>query len=134
MHTITPVSSAATLTGVSSVAAATVMDDPTIVVVGIGEYDGLPNLPDVVQDYNNVIMTFVNEWKFKAFYQFKNNNCVYCSNLSEITVKNDFKLKWTSDEISLFVEKAQKCTCIVDNKHNGMIFHLPHMNQVSKVI
>ena len=116
------------------------MDDPLIVMLGIGEYNDLPNLAGIVIDYQNIVNTFVGKWKYKIFCQLNddNNTVIYTNDKQEIdtlttTNKNiSYKLKWTMDEIELFIEQARKC--IVKNKHNGLMFAISSHGDTGKVL
>ena len=116
---VTGVTGSTGITAVSSLVAPTTMDDPLIVMMGIGEFaDELPNLESVSKDYNNVIKTFVKYWKYKVFYQLNDNKYVYTNSIDEI--KQNYKLRWNRDEIDLFTRKSR--TCLIKNKHNGLMF------------
>ena len=106
------------ITGVSSIATSITMDDPLIVMMGVGEYDGMPNLDGIARDYDNIINTFVNEWKYKIFYKLNDNTSIYTNNTDEI--KANYKLKWDSNDIDEFVKEARMH--LVQNRHNGLIF------------
>ena len=127
---LTEVTDTSRTTIVSSIAPAVKMDDPLIVMLGISEYDGLPNLDGVKIDYNNIIDTFINQWKFKIFYKLNDNNIVYTNDKNKI--KNNYKLKWDIEEICLFVEQARKH--VVQNRHNGLIFAISCHGDRGKVI
>ena len=119
------------LSFVSSIAPAFIVNNPLIVMLGIGEYDtGLPNLSGVSKDYYNIIHTFVDVWNYHIFYKLSDNSCVYSNNIIEMSDK--YKLRWTMDEIHIFVESARKE--IVRNKHNGLIFVVSSHGDTGKVI
>ena len=123
------------LTGVSSIAPAITMDDPLIVIMGIGKYKGLSDLAGVIKDYENLLTTFVKEWKYKIFYQLENNNIVYTNNINQLAQNDEYskyKLEWNGDEIELFVEQARKH--VVKNKHNGLIFAISSHGDTGKVL
>ena len=112
------------ITAVSSIAPHYSMNDPLIVIMGIGEYENnvMPSLNGVKMDYENIINTFVNHWKYKVFYQLSNNNCIYSNDINEINNNNNYKLHWNDNEIDLFIEESRKY--IVRNKHNGLVFSI----------
>ena len=118
------------ITGVSSIAAPISMNDPLIVIMGIGEYDGMPNLDGISKDYENIIDTFVNHWKYKIFYQLNDSTFVYTNNENEL--KRNYKLKWDGDEIDAFIEESRKH--LVKNKHNGLIFAISSHGDRGKVL
>ena len=125
------VTSAATgFTGISSIAPPMRTDDPLIAIVGIGKYNGLPNLDGIEKDYDNVINTFVNHWKFKVIYKLSDNTCVYTNNENEL--RRNYKLKWNIDEIEEFVEQTRKY--IVKNKHNGLLFAISSHGDTGKIL
>ena len=119
-------------TTVSSICEPITMDDPLIVMLGIGEYDGLPNLAGVVKDYGNILKTFINKWMYKVFYRLNNNRDIYTNNVFEFKRNSNYKLKWTIEEIEDFVEQARKY--IVKNKHNGLIFAISSHGNTGKVL
>ena len=106
------------------------VNDPLIVILGIGEYDRLPNWTGVTKDYDNYINTFVNSWKYKVFYQLDDNSNVYSNEITEI--ERNYKLKWDLDEICEFVETVRKY--VVKNKHNGLLFAISSHGDNGKVI
>ena len=118
------------ITGVSSLVAATTMDDPLIVIMGIAKFDELPNLDGVSKEYKIVIDTFVNCWKYKVFYQLNDNTCIYTNNTDEI--KRNYKLRWDCDDIDLFAEKSRNC--VIENKHNGLMFFISSHGDGSNVL
>ena len=106
---------------VSSVSTPFTCNDPLIICLGIGEFDnGLPNLPSVSKDYDNIINTYVYKWKYKVFYQLEDNNFVYSNQRDEL--QRNYKLRWSDDDVDQFLEQARKH--IVKNKHNGFMFFL----------
>ena len=125
-----PDDSASVHSSVSSITAPYCMNDPLIVMMGIGKYDGLPDLLGVTKDYDNVINTFVNEWNYKTFYQLNDNTTVYSNNINKL--KRNYKLEWNSDEIELFIEQARKC--IVQNRHDGLLFGISSHGDTGKVL
>ena len=118
------------ITGVSSIAPPLSMDDPLIVMIGIGKYDGMPNLDGIARDYDNMIDTFVNYWKYKIFYKLNNNTCIYSNNKSEM--KTNYKLEWDSDEIYQFIEESRKY--LVKNRHNGLIFGISSHGDSGRIL
>ena len=52
-------------TGISTVGAPFILRNPLVIILGIGEFSGLPDLDGVSKDYQNVINVFVNVWKYK---------------------------------------------------------------------
>ena len=126
------------ISGVSSIAPAFATDDPLIVMIGIGEYDtGLDNLPGVTKDYENIIDTFVKIWNYKLLIQLSDNAIIYSNNINSIKTETSngnktFKLRWTSNDIDLFIEQARKH--VVSNYHNGLIFAISSHGESGKVI
>ena len=135
LSVVSGVTGVTSATGVSSIAPAFVVNDALIVILGISEFDGLPNLPGVLKDYKNIINTFVNQWKYKILFKLNNNKLIYSNNISEIEEEekeNSFKSKWDIDDIDLFVEEARKYT--VKNKHNGLLFIISTHGDRGKLI
>ena len=56
------------------------MNDPLIIMMGIGKYDGMPNLDGITKDYDNIIDTFVKHWKYKIFHRLNDNTFIYTNN------------------------------------------------------
>ena len=117
-------------TGVSSIAAPIEMNDPLIVMMGIGEYDGMANLDGIARDYDNIINTFVYHWKYKVLYRLKNNTNIYTNNKDEL--KRNYKLKWDGDDIDNFIEESRKL--VVRNKHDGLIFGISSHGDREKLL
>ena len=120
------------ITGVSSIAPIFKMDDPLVVIMGVGEYESnaYPSLAGVEKDYENIINTFVNYWQYKVFYQLSNNEYIYSNDKNEL--ENNYKLRWNLDEIELFVEQARKC--VVSNQHSGLLFAISSHGDTGKVM
>ena len=129
------------MSDMSSIDAPFVMKDPLIVAIGIGDYDtsyltkdklDLHSIIDcVTSDYNNIIGTFVDVWKHKVFYQLTDNNIVYSNDIISNSETN-FKLKWNEKEITTFIQNAAKC--IVENKHDGVLFFISSFGTDNKGI
>ena len=107
-----------------------------VVVVGIGDYDGnMPNLIGIPKDYKNLISTFYKVFGYSVLFLDKNNQLHYCNKkpnqnygnekntiIKQTKLKSDkFKIKWTSDEIDDFFDKAQEIWTNTDNK--GQLIH-----------
>ena len=130
--------------------------NPLVVFLGIGVYNlkQLRNLNGVKFDYKQLIETFVKKYNYKVLYALsknknknKNNKIkknilkniihddfdyVYTNNVEMISNINNFKLKWTHEEISSLASKARKH--IVQNKHDGMLFALSCHGDENKII
>ena len=119
-----------TVQTISTVGPAFMMNHPLIVILGIGTYNGLNNLPGVKKDYTNIINTFVKYYQYSVFYQLDDNNTVYTNKMNQI--KNNFKIKWSIDEMETFIENARKH--VVQNGHNGLIFSLSCHGDRDKII
>ena len=130
--TLSVVSGMTALTTVSAIAPPFVVNDGLVVIIGISEYEGLPNLPGVIKDYENVINTFVKVWKYKILYKLDDNTLVYSNDINHVTNKSNYKSKWCIDEIELFVEEARKC--VVTNKHNGLLLVISSHGDTGKII
>ena len=122
------------VTGISSIAPALTVDDPLIVILGIGTYNGLLDLDgiNITKDYVNIKTTFGLKWKYKIFYQLSDNSNVYSKDAKELKEKDNYKLHWTIDEIAVFIETARHY--VVTNKHNGLIFAISGHGDTGKVI
>ena len=119
--------------GVSDIAPPFVVNDSLIVMMGIGDYENQAmNLPGVKKDYQNIIETFVKEWKYKVLYKVETNRTIYSNNYSLVTTNNNYKLYWTIDEIEDFVEEARMY--VVTHNHNGLIFAISSHGDTGKVI
>ena len=121
---------ASSIAGVSSVAASITIRDPLVVMLGIGEYKGMRNLAGILKDYDNLIDTFVNYWKYKVFYRLDNNKYIYSNNKDAI--ETNYKVKWNEDEIVNFVEESRKC--IVKNKHDGILFAISSHGDTGRIL
>ena len=103
------------------------MNDPLIVMMGIGEYTGMDNLDCVSKDYDNII---VKCWKYKIFYKLNNNNSIYTNKMNDMD--NEYKLKWNGDDIDNFIEEARKH--VVQNKHNGLMFAISSHGDTGRIL
>ena len=94
--------------------------------VGIGQYNGLPNLIGVAKDYENVIYVFNNKYNYSVCYK-KNENHgnenVYLHNekvdINKQHLSKKLKTEWTVDEIINFLEDARDT--LVKNYHDSLI-------------
>ena len=98
------------------------LNDALVAIIGISEYDGLPNLDGVIKDYENVIKTFSTHWKYNVLFQLKNNRYIYTNDIEKLKLNEnkDYKLKWNGDDIDGYVKETRKH--IIQQKHNGLIF------------
>ena len=120
------------ITGISSLSPSFLMNDPLIVMMGVGTYDSnsFLDLPGVTKDYDNTINTFAKIWKYRILYKLDNNDIVYSNNIHEM--KQNYKLEWSEDDICLFVEQARQH--VVLNKHDGIIFAITGHGDKGKVL
>ena len=125
-------SSQTQLTTISSIAPSYCMNDPLVVIVGISEYDGWPNLAGISIDYKNIINTFTNKWFYKVFYQLTDGKNIYSNDNNILLTNNNYKLNWTGEEIEEFVEDARKH--IVKNKHNGLLFVISSHGDTGRIM
>ena len=95
------------------------VDDPLVVILGVGEYYGLPNLDGIAKDYDNIINTFVRKWKYYIMYKLNTGSIVYCNDINKISDNRDYKLTWSVEEIDELLGEARKQ--IVTKKHNGLL-------------
>ena len=121
-----------------------------VVILGIGEYDGMTSLTGVRSDYKNVIFTFYQDYQYSVVYFDTQNTLHYCNRhpktetntntnktkFSQTKLKSsDFKLKWDADEIEQFVQNVQD---IINNtdyiKHDALIFFISSHGDSESVI
>ena len=119
---------------ISSVGAEYQSSDTLVAMIGVGEYNGLPNLDGVIKDYENVIKTFSTHWKYNILFQLANNRCIYTSDIKALKLEanQDYKLKWNSSEIDTFVELTRKH--IIQENHDGLIFIISSHGDSGKVM
>ena len=98
------------------------LNDVLVAIIGISEYNGMPNLDGVIRDYENVIKTFSTHWKYNILFQLKNDKYIYTNDIKTLKLNEnkDYKLKWNGDDIDGFVEVTRKH--LVQQSHNGLIF------------
>ena len=70
------------------------LDDPLIVIIGVGKYDGMPNLDGVPKDYENIIKTFSMYWKYNVLYKLDNNEFIYTNEIDELNDNINYKSEW----------------------------------------
>ena len=63
------------------------LEDALIAMIGISEYDGLPNLDGVKIDYENVINTFSTYWNYTILFQLQNNKYIYSDDIKQLNLK-----------------------------------------------
>ena len=110
------------------------LNNALVAMIGVGEYDGMPNLDGVVKDYENVIDTFCRYWKYNVLFRLSNDKYIYSDDIDQIKLDENkkYKLKWNGDEISQFIEETRKH--IVQEKHNGLIFVISSHGDREKVM
>ena len=128
-------------TFVSSIPSTYTMQDPLIVIMGVGEYDRdfHHSLAGVPKDYENIIQTFSidKKWQYKVFYQLSDNNIVsvvYSNRKPELTKDSNkqYKLKWTREEMYMFAEQTRQK--LVTNGHDGLVFFITGHGDKGKVL
>lgn len=117
---------------VSSIGEPFVVRQALVAIIGIGDYDGLPNLPGVSKDYENITNIFGKIWKYHVMYKTENNQIIYTNDLKQIKSNKNYKLRWNSDEIDVFVEQVRKY--VVTNNHDGLIFAISSHGDIGKKI
>ena len=107
-----------------------------VAVLGIGEYDGMPNLIGVSKDYFNLIHTFYNHFHYTVAFNDNNKKFNYCNQsianskakqkqTKDVNCKltnKSFQLKWEYKEIFQFVQNVAKMVNNKENKHDALIF------------
>ena len=98
------------------------IEKPLIIMLGIGEFDGMPNLTDSVKrDYMNVIHTFCDIWGYTILYATDDGAMRYMNrNTLNGEYFQNFKMKWSATEIEKFTEIAREQ--IISNEHDSMIY------------
>ena len=89
-----------------------------VIILGIGEYDGMSNLIGVTKDYKNIIHTFYKQFGYSVAFYDSNNTFHYCNKTPnddvDIMIKQtklqtkDFKIKWNCDEINQYISKIHQ--------------------------
>ena len=110
------------------------LNDALVVMIGVGDYDGMPNLDGVIKDYENVVKTFCTYWRYNVLFQLSDNKLVYTNDIDEIKLNENkqYKLKWNGDEIEEFVKLTRKY--LVKNKHNGLMFVISSHGDRDKIM
>ena len=94
--------------------------NPLVVVLGIGEYDGMDNLIGMGKDYQRMIAVFNKLFGYDILYRLQNNE--YNINNSIGNKDDSFKLRWTCDEIEEFVNTAKATFANNDKNYDALIF------------
>ena len=108
------------------------IENPLIIILGIGDYDGdaISPLIGVSQDYINCMSAFLMTG-YCVLYQDKQNNVQYIDKLDPKwktqnkqfdlkQCKQQVKIHWTDDEIKLFFDQAKEH--VLKYKHDSFIF------------
>ena len=85
-----------------------VLDNPLIVILGIGEYDKdvFPTLIGVRKDYINIIYGLAQHQRYDCMYFNGDNELVVLDKKSSVEDWDmEFKLRWSCDEIDSFIEE-----------------------------
>ena len=108
------------------------VNDPLVVILGIGKYYGLKNLAGVPKDYTNIINTFGKYWRYKILYKLSDNTLVYSNDIKKLKKKSNYKLKWTLNDVDELIQEARHF--VVTNKHSGLIFVASGHGDKNKVL
>ena len=114
------------------------IENPLIVILGIGEYDTnvMASLIGVSKDYFNIIYCFNQCHKFDCIYYTKHNKFIRLTNISQIEDWDiEYKLRWNYDEIDIFIDVVSEF--IQDktlNYYDGLIFFISSHGDVDNVI
>ena len=99
------------------------MEDPLIVILGIGDYhDKSENLVGIGTDYKRCINVFNGAYNYSVFYQNYKNKNVYKRekiDLNTAQISRRVKIEWKEVEILKFFEDARDV--VVNNNHDGLI-------------
>ena len=106
--------------------------NPLVVMLGISEYHGMPNLDGVLKDYQNIIVIFSRLFGYDILYKLANDK--YNTNKCEGNVNDSFKMKWTDNDIDEFVEEAKSLLENNNNKYDSLIFILSCHGEAEGVI
>ena len=96
------------------------LGNPLVVILGIGEYDGMPNLIGVNQDYKNIILIFNKLFGYDILYKLSNDE--YNKDKCLGNIDDAFKLQWNCDEIDDFIDDAKELIENKDLKYDSLIF------------
>ena len=111
------------------------IQNPLVAIIGIGKYDGMPQLIGINQDYVNIIRTF-GESKFNYHILYKLENDEYKYTTKRPNEEDKFKTEWKENDIdhdiSDFVVKCKKI--IKSNKHDALIFIISSHGDLDGVI
>ena len=106
--------------------------NPLVVILGIGEYDGMPNIIGIKKDYQNMIIIFNKLFKYDILYKLSNNN--YNKNQSQGNINDSFKLKWDCDEIDDFIDDVKIALENENKKYDSLIFIVSSHGEADGVI
>ena len=110
----------------------TVIFNPIIVILGIGEYDfdvG-DNLIGIPKDYRNIIHSMNHCHGYSYIYQTKSNKLIHetkqgqCFKSVNDEIENTCKKKWSSDEIEEFNENVRDIIDSDNNNYDALIYFI----------
>lgn len=102
-----------------------------VVILGIGEIYGYPDLAGVPKDYANIINTF-KKYNYAIFYKSANNESIYSNDKNVFRQETEYKLKWQWDEIDSFLVEARYY--VVCNDHDALLFFISGHGDVNDVL
>ena len=105
------------------------ISNPLVVIVGIGEFDGMQDLIGISRDYCNILFSFNYIRGYNIAYFNKENKLVHLTKRitqeSKILTRKNFKLRWIKEEIDYFnnliVEKLLQLTH-ENGKNDGQMY------------
>ena len=107
------------------------VQNPLVVILGIGEYDGMADLVGVEKDYKNLVHAFYSQFGYSVVFMTNSNKLLYANrkprskNEKKLLKKDEisYKLNWTYDEVEEFTEEIVKIISDHNkNHHDGLIF------------
>ena len=96
------------------------ISNPLVVTLGIGKYNGLPQLI-VTQDYKNIIYSFNCKRGYTVAYCKQDNNLKVIKNriVNQSDVKDTFKIEWNCNQITSFNNGIKQNVLVNNNKSDA---------------
>ena len=96
------------------------IENPLVVILGIGEYSGMPNLDGITKDYQHMIKIFNKLFGYDILYKLKNNQ--FNKNKSDGNIQDEFKIRWSIDEVDDFIDESKSILGDKTRKYDALIF------------
>ena len=106
--------------------------NPLVVILGIGEYTGMPHLDGITKDYQHMIKIFNKLFGYDILYKLKSDE--FNQNKADGNTQDAFKIRWNFDEVDDFIDESKSILSDKTRKHDALIFIISCHGEADGVI